>query len=224
MPDPLLETFGTLKQHFGDLNWWPAESAFEVAVGAILTQNTAWSNVEKAITNLKEAKVLSPRELLDLDRSRLEELIKPSGFFRQKADYLQIFCKVLVEQFDGEVTLLCQGPLEEARKRLLALKGIGAETADSILLYAAQRPSFVVDAYTRRIFGRLTLLQGNESYQTIRSMFMQALPAETALYNEYHALLVHLAKTLCRKQQPLCSGCPLLNACPYGQETGVSHT
>ncbi len=218
MPDPLITIFERLKRHFGQSRWWPAETPFEVVVGAILTQNTAWTNVEMAIANLKTADVLCPRKLRDLPRLRLEELIKPSGFFRQKATYLHHFCDLLVEQFDSDVNRLCHGPLDDVRRRLLAIKGVGAETADSILLYAAQRPSFVVDAYTRRIFTRLGLLQGKESYETIRRMFMAAVPQSVALYNAYHALIVQLAKTFCRKKQPQCSGCPLLGGCPYGQQ------
>ena len=216
MPEPLTRIFVSLKHHFGELHWWPAEHPFEVAVGAILTQNTAWTNVEQAIANLKAARAMSPAEMLMLERSELEALIRPAGFFRQKTDYLRRFCSFLVEQCDGSMTKLCQGTLDTARRRLLTLKGIGPETADSILLYAADRPSFVVDAYTRRVFARLGLLPGNESYASIRDMFMATLPAETAIYNEYHALIVQLAKTFCRKNKPLCNRCPLFSDCVYG--------
>ena len=218
MPECLVRIFVSLKHHFGELHWWPADHPFEVAVGAILTQNTAWTNVEQAIANLKEVRVLSPVALHGLDRSELEILIRPAGFFRQKADYLLHFCRFLIEHCDGDMARLCQGTLDDTRRQLLALKGIGPETADSILLYAAERPSFVVDAYTRRVFARLGLLQGNESYASIRAMFMETLPIDIALYNEYHALIVQLAKTLCRKNKPLCNRCPLLSDCPYGQE------
>lgn len=220
MPASLTSIFASLKHHFGDLHWWPADHPFEVVVGAILTQNTAWTNVEQAIANLKAARALSPAELLMLGRSDLETLIRPAGFFRQKTDYLLRFSSFLVEHCDGKVANLCQGTLDTARRRLLALKGIGPETADSILLYAAHRPSFVVDAYTRRIFARLGLLRGNESYASIRAMFMEILPPDAGLYNEYHALIVQLAKTLCRKHKPLCNRCPLVSDCPYGQMEG----
>jgi endonuclease-3 related protein len=219
--NPLIRVFDTLKRHFGPLHWWPAESPFEVAVGAILTQNTAWTNVEKAIANLRAANVLSPLELQKLAIPVLEDLIKPAGFFRQKARYLHQFTNFLVEHCGGDIATLCAGPLNDVRQRLLALKGVGPETADSILLYAAERPSFVIDAYTRRIFSRLGILQGKQHYETIRRRFMEALPHETKLFNEYHALIVELAKTVCRKNSPACDECPLLSSCPYGQDEGT---
>ena len=206
-----------LDEHFGPLDWWPADSPFEVAVGAILTQNTAWTNVEYAIGNLKHAGALTAEVLVGLAPAKLEELIRPAGFFRQKAGRLQALSRHLVENWSGDVTALCSGPLAEARSRLLSLAGIGPETADSILLYAAARPSFVVDAYTRRIFRRIGLLQGNESYDEIRRLFMQHLPKDVPLYNEYHAQIVQLAKTCCRKQTPLCSTCPLVRTCRHGR-------
>jgi len=223
-PVPLSENllptlFACLLQHFGKRNWWPAESGFEVAVGAILTQNTAWTNVETAIANLKDAIELSPATLYALDQTDLEELIRPAGFFRQKARYLRELAACLLDQCDGDIAVLCSGTLEAARRRLLGLTGIGAETADSILLYAAHRPSFVIDAYTRRIFARLGILEGRESYAVVRAMFMENLPPDAALYNEYHALLVELAKTCCRKRKPLCRDCPLLTYCPSGRQT-----
>lgn len=211
-----------LHEHFGPLHWWPAESPFEVAVGAILTQNTAWTNVEYAIGNLKQAGVLDPEGLAGLAAEELEELIRPAGFFRQKASRLQNLARYLVKNWNGDMTALCHGPLAEARGRLLSLAGIGPETADSILLYAAARPSFVVDAYTRRIFRRIGLLQGNESYDEIRRLFMQHLPEDVPLYNEYHAQIVQLAKTRCRKQTPLCSTCPLVRTCRHGRRRQLS--
>jgi len=156
-----------------------------------------------------------------LAREELELLITPAGFFRQKARYLHGITTYLLDEYAGDVIRLCHGPLEEARKRLLELTGIGPETADSILLYAANRPSFVVDAYTRRILIRLNMLQGKETYNAIREQFMTALPADALLFNQYHALIVHHAKTFCRKQAPLCGACPLLSRCPYGQQGGV---
>jgi len=215
---PLHQLFHQLDTAFGNLDWWPADNAYEVIVGAVLTQNTAWTNVEIALTNLKSAIELSPQTVVALTRDELERLITPAGFFRQKARYLHGISTYLLDEYAGNVALLCQGPLEEARKRLLKLTGIGPETADSILLYAANRPSFVVDAYTRRILTRLGILQGRESYNTIRLQFMTALPADVGLFNQYHALIVQHAKTYCRKQQPLCLNCPLLTACPHGQQ------
>jgi len=218
LPRRLIHTIQQrLYGHFGPLDWWPAETPFEVAVGAILTQNTAWTNVEYAIDNLKRAGVMSPQDLAELSPGKLEKLIRPAGFFRQKACRLQNLARHLVRDWQGDVTALCSGPLPEARSRLLALAGIGPETADSILLYAAARPSFVIDAYTRRIFQRIGLLQGNETYDQVRRLFMQNLPEDVALYNEYHAQIVQLAKTCCRKKITLCTECPLDQTCRHAR-------
>jgi endonuclease-3 related protein len=224
----LLSLYRTLLDHFGPLNWWPADSPFEVVIGAILTQNTAWTNVELAIANLKDAQALSPDKLSDFPIDRLEELIRPSGFFRQKATRLQNLSRHLVTEWQSNLNDFCSGPLDEARQRLLARPGIGPETADSILLYAAYRPSFVVDAYTRRIFERVGFLRGDETYAEVRQIFMQSLPEDVTLYNEYHALIVQLAKTCCRKRKPLCNGCPICKLCRFGTqatpaETSVAH-
>ena len=216
----ILNIYQILSVHFGPRHWWPADSPFEVVVGAILTQNTAWTNVELAIQNLKQAGALSLEKLVDLPVEQLEGLIRPSGFFRQKAVRLQNLAKHLASGWQGDLHRLCTGPLDDARARLLARPGIGRETADSILLYAANRPSFVVDAYTRRIFGRIGLLHGREKYDEIRQMFMQNLPEQAELYNEYHAQIVQLAKTCCRKNKTLCSECPLHKDCHFA--TGAS--
>lgn len=215
--------FRQLQDHFGPQQWWPAETPFEVIVGAILTQNTAWTNVEKAIANLKAAQALSPQALCRLALADLEALIRPAGFFRQKAVRLRNVSSVLVANYDGSVELFCTGPLDEARVRLLALPGIGPETADSILLYAAHRSSFVIDAYTRRIFSRLGILDGSEGYEAIRTRFMAELPADAALFNEYHALIVTLAKACCRKRQPLCPRCPLRAHCRFAAQGTEIH-
>lgn len=219
MKNRLYDIFNRLAAHFGPLHWWPALTPFEVVVGAILTQNTAWRNVEYAVANLKEAGALNPAALAGLDRSELEALIRPAGFFRQKAERLQLFVGHLFDRHGGDLAALLAGPLEAVRAELLACKGVGPETADSILLYAGGRPSFVVDAYTRRLFTRLGLLNGKEGYEAIRSLFMDHLPPETDLFNEYHALIVEECKTFCRKRSPLCPACPLLAGCPYGQAT-----
>ena len=218
LPDqPFLDIQRRLHDRFGALHWWPAESPFEVAIGAILTQNTAWTNVERAIHNLKQAEALTPERLAGLPLPQLEELIKPSGFFRQKARRLHSLAKHLVEEWQGSLTYFCSGPLQDARSRLLSLHGVGPETADSILLYAADRPSFVVDAYTRRIFERIGLLKGQEKYDEIRRLFMQSLPEDAELYNEYHAQIVQLAKTCCRKNKTICADCPLNEICLYAK-------
>jgi len=213
----LIQIFNRLAVHFGPLHWWPAESPFEVVVGAILTQNTAWRNVELAIARLRAAGALTPGAIASLSPSELEEHIRPAGFFRQKAERLQLFVTHLAGRYRGDLSAMLAGPLAQVRAELLTLKGIGPETADSILLYAGGHPSFVVDAYTRRLFARLGLLRGDEGYEMIRSLFMSVLPAETDLFNEYHALIVEECKTFCRKRSPLCSPCPLLSCCPSGQ-------
>jgi endonuclease-3 related protein len=210
----LIDIFNRLADHFGPLHWWPAETPFEVVVGAILTQNTAWRNVELAIVALKEAGVLSTRGLLGVGREELEKLIRPAGFFRQKAERLQLFVAYLRQHYAGDLGALLEGPLDAVRNELLTLKGVGPETADSILLYAGERPSFVVDAYTRRLLTRLGLLEGNEKYAEIRSLFMDHLPHSSELYNEYHALIVEQCKVYCRVK-PLCSDCPLKSVCTY---------
>lgn len=216
--------YRTLLDHFGPLNWWPADSSFEVVIGAILTQNTAWTNVELAIANLKKEQALSPDKLSNLPIDRLEDLIRPSGFFRQKANRLKNLSWHLVTEWQSNLTDFCSGPLEEARARLLARPGIGPETADSILLYAAGRPTFVVDAYTKRVFERIGVLQGNESYNEIRELFMRALPENVALYNDYHAQIVQLAKTCCRKRKPLCNECPLYKRCRFPTQAAPGET
>ncbi len=210
-----------LHEHFGPLRWWPAESPFEVVVGAILTQNTAWTNVERAIDNLKQARVLAAGPLAALTVSQLEELVRPAGFFRQKAARLHNLARHLSEVWGDDLAAFCGGPLDEARARLLAVPGVGPETADSILLYAAGRPSFVVDAYTRRIFERIGLLSGTESYDDIRALFMQGIAEDVQAYNEYHAQIVHLAKSCCRKNRTLCHACPLIHVCRTATATGA---
>ncbi|NIQ96249.1 MAG: endonuclease III domain-containing protein [Desulfuromonadales bacterium] len=216
MQNRLILVFEHLAGHFGPLHWWPAETPFEVAVGAVLTQNTAWTNVEKAIANLKKAEALSPAAIRDCSRPELEALIRPAGFFRQKAERLQLFVEHLFACHGGSLERLLAAPLSEARRELLSLKGIGPETADSILLYAGGHPSFVVDAYTRRLFGRLGLLDGGENYEVIRELFMSQLPPDVEMFNEYHALIVEECKTFCRKSRPRCADCPLLADCPTG--------
>ncbi|MFA5516506.1 MAG: endonuclease III domain-containing protein [Desulfuromonadales bacterium] len=222
-PSLVTEVFSRLASHYGPLHWWPAETPFEVVIGAILTQNTNWRNVERAIAHLRSAGALTPERLLELSRAELETLIRPAGFFRQKAERLQLFVAHLFARHGGDLARLLAGDLEAVRSELLLLKGVGPETADSILLYAGARPSFVVDAYTRRIFSRLGLLAGNEPYAAIRALFMTRLPADSDLFNEYHALIVEHAKALCRKT-PLCPGCPLLAVCAFGRENTLART
>jgi len=200
--------YRALNRSFGPLHWWPGDTPFEVAVGAILTQNTNWANVQKAIGRIKAREALEPAVLYGLDEEALEELIRPSGYYRVKARRLKAFLAVLCGDFGGDLEEMLSGDLVETRRRLLAISGIGEETADSILLYAGGRPVFVVDAYTRRILERHGILKGRASYGDIQRLFMDALPPDADLYNQYHALVVETGKRFCRKE-PRCGECPL---------------
>ncbi len=195
----------------GKQHWWPGDSAFEIMVGAVLTQNTAWTNVERAIDNLKQAKALSPEAIVKAHPKRLAAWLRPSGYFNIKAQRLKAMCRWLMEQ--GGVKRIKKIPTSELRPALLAVHGIGPETADDILLYALRRPVFVIDAYTRRIFARLGLIKGSESYETLRHLFENALGQDEILFNEYHALIVAHGKDVCRKQ-PRCGACCLAQYCP----------
>lgn len=208
----LREIFDALFAVHGPQQWWPADTAFEVMVGAVLTQNTAWTNVEKALARLTERVVLTPEALLDLPESELAALLRPVGYFNVKAARLRAFCAALLAA-GGEAGLAAEDTAG-LRRRLLAVHGIGPETCDDMLLYAYQRPVFVVDAYTRRLFGRLGVLDGGEGYEAIRALFERALGPDTALFNEYHALIVRHAKDICRARRPLCDACVLRDGCP----------
>jgi len=215
MKQLLMKIYRKLYRAYGPRNWWPGETDFEVMVGAILTQNTSWRNVEKAIQKLKGKGALSPEGIRRLKQSRLASLIRPSGYFRIKADRLKTFADFLFEEYGGNLGRMRRGRLEELRKKLLEVKGIGPETADSILLYSLRKPIFVVDAYTKRILWRHGLISEKASYEEIQKLFMDYLPSDKKLFNEYHALFVHLGKTLCKKI-PKCNVCPLL-----GTENGI---
>jgi len=209
MRKALLAIYRKLFRHFGPRHWWPGEGAFEVMVGAILTQNTAWPNVEKAINNLKKEKALSPKKLETIKLKKLRRLIKPSGYYNEKAKKLKNLTAFLRRSCGFEIKKLKRKKLKELRRSLLGVNGIGPETADSILLYALEKPVFVVDAYTRRIFSRLGLIGENAGYAEIQSFFTDNLPKKTKLFNEYHALIVELGKTYCRKGRAICGKCPL---------------
>ena len=204
----ILEIYDRLFRAYGPQHWWPARTRTEVVVGAILTQNTAWSNVERAIDNLRRARVLTWSALRDLPGSELAKLIRPSGTYNVKAKRLGSFVRYLWENHNGSLRSLLNGELETARRRLLSIHGIGPETADAILLYAGNRPSFVVDGYTRRVLRRHHLCAEKADYETVRGLFHAALPADPQLFNEYHALLVAVGKKHCRKSAR-CEGCPL---------------
>ena len=204
----LMEMYQKMIRHFGRLNWWPAQTPFEVCIGAILTQNTAWTNVERAIANLKEARCLSAEGIETSDPERLAELIRPSGYYNQKAKKLKTFVRFFAHEYGASFQQWQQESLGEARTKLLSVNGIGPETADSILLYALNKPIFVVDAYTRRIFSRHGFFPENSTYHEMQAFFSRYLPQETSLYNEFHAQVVYTGKTFCR-MRPLCEGCPL---------------
>jgi len=209
----LMKIYRKLYQAYGPRDWWPAETSFEVMVGAILTQNTSWRNVEKAIQKLKGRGVLNPEGIHDLKKSQLASLIKSSGYFRIKADRLKSFVNFLFEEFDGDLKRMGRERLGELREKLLGVKGIGPETADSILLYGLKKPIFVIDAYTRRILSRHGMIIEKASYKEVQRLFMDHLPLDEKLFNEYHALLVHLGKTVCKKI-PRCDICPIKSIAP----------
>lgn len=204
----LLEYFETLLNFFGPQFWWPGETPFEVIIGAILTQNTAWTNVEKAISNLKEQNLLFPDKLYTISTEKIAVLIKPSGYYNQKAKKITSFMTYFNEKYRLDINNMKSETTETLRNQLLDIFGIGAETADSILLYALSRPVFVVDAYTRRIFSRHNILDKNNSYENIRAFFETHLEKNINLYSEYHALIVSLGKDYC-KPTPKCENCPL---------------
>ncbi len=202
---------------YGPQHWWPGDSPFEIMVGAILTQNTAWSNVEKAMANLKAADCLSPECIVSLRESRLARLIRPSGYFNIKARRLHNFCRWYLAS--GGLAALRRLDTSALRHALLSVNGVGPETADDMLLYAFERPVFVVDAYTRRIFLRLGLMEGAPAYDQLRLAVEAALGADAALFNEYHALIVRHGKDVCRTR-PDCGNCCLRGVCRFGGEGG----
>ncbi len=209
----LLYIYELLNDYFGDLHWWPADTPFEVIVGAILTQNTTWRNVEKAIDNLKTSGHLSPETILTMDDHILSDLIRSSGYHHVKTRRLKSFARYLYEKYDGSLDTMFSEDMGTLRKNLLAVKGIGEETADSILLYAGGKPIFVVDAYTRRILERHGIMSGGTTYVNIQNLFMNHLPKSVSLYKQYHALLVNAGKFFCRRT-PRCDMCPLNTLMP----------
>jgi endonuclease-3 related protein len=216
MRSDLAEVYCRLFDAFGRQHWWPGESPFEVMVGAVLTQNTSWQNVERAISNLRQADLLEPHALNGVPAEELEELIRPAGYFRVKAGRLRSLLKFLVERYGGSLEAMFRTSLPELRQELLSVHGIGPETADSILLYAGELPSFVVDAYTHRVFGRHGWIGFDADYHQIQDYVQSALPQDVPMYNEFHALLVRLGKDYCRKTKPKCAECPLREMLPKG--------
>ncbi len=210
----LEEVYQRLLDRFGPQHWWPADEPFEVIVGAILTQSAAWGNVEKAIGNLRGAGALSPRALRKLPKAKLAELVYPCGYYNAKALKLKAFALWLGNHYDDDLNELFTLDAADLRQQLLSVHGVGQETADSIILYAAEKPIFVIDAYTRRIISRLGLAPEKESYTAYQALFEENLPQDAKLYNEYHALLVCLGKNVCRRQ-PLCGDCCLDDICNF---------
>ena len=226
----LLEIYKKLIFRFGPQHWWPLtkekdlvskyhknivlnnKQKLEICFGAILTQNTNWKNVEKAIYNLNKRNLIDIKKILKIESKRLAEIIKSSGYNNQKAKKLKNFCNFLFKNYNGKLDLLFKNNIYEIRKQLLSVNGIGPETADSMILYAAKKPIFVVDAYTRRVFGRIGFKE--KSYDEFQRLFMENLPNSERLFNEYHALIVELGKNICKKK-PLCEKCPINSYCDY---------
>ncbi len=204
-----------LRKRFGFLDWWPGETNDEIVIGAILTQNTSWKNVEKAIANLSKVRALSLRKISGIERSRLERLIRPSGFYRQKAARLQGFAAYVFDNYAG-LEGLFRKDMGELRKELLSINGIGMETADSILLYAAGKPVFVIDAYTKRAMARIYGIN-NLSYEGLQSLISESIDEDLETYKDFHAQFVELGKNYCRKE-PICKECPLKEDCRYGKK------
>lgn len=204
----LTEIYDRLYGHFGPQQWWPGDTPFEITVGAILTQNTNWGNVEKAITNLKKEKKLNASALHSISRKKLASLIRPAGYFNIKADRLKHFIDFLADHYNGSMKKMRAEETMSLRERLLNVKGIGPETADSILLYALEKPVFVIDAYTKRILSRHKLVMERSTYHELQGIFHENLPHDVKLFNEYHALFVMLGKDYCRPK-PRCESCPL---------------
>ncbi|MFB3883579.1 MAG: endonuclease III domain-containing protein [Thermodesulfobacteriota bacterium] len=204
----LMRIYNRLYQAYGPRHWWPGETPFEVMVGAILTQNTSWKNVELAIGNLKNKEVLNPEGIHRLRKPQLSPLIRSSGYYRIKTIRLKTFVEFLFTNYGGSIKRMGEEDLETLREKLLGVNGIGPETADSILLYGLNKPIFVVDAYTKRILSRHGMIPDHASYEEVQRLFMDHLPEDEKLFNEYHALIVHLGKALCRKV-PKCESCPL---------------
>jgi endonuclease-3 related protein len=214
----LLKVYERLLGSFGPQHWWPGDSRFEIMIGAVLVQNTAWRNVERAIENLRDAGVMVPRSLYKLPPEELAELIRPAGYYQVKAKRLRYLLKFLIDEYDGSLDAMFRIDTATLREQLLAIHGIGPETADAILLYSGGLPAFVVDTYTHRVLARHGWIGYDADYHEIKDYFEFALPADPQLFNEYHALLVRLGKEYCRKSEPKCELCPLRCMLP---ETGI---
>ncbi|MGD9157771.1 MAG: endonuclease III domain-containing protein [Desulfobacteraceae bacterium] len=204
----LMDMFNLMLDRFGPQTWWPGDGPFEVMVGAILTQNTNWSNVEKAIASLKRENLLSVRDICRISAEKLAEYIRPAGYFNVKSKRLKNMISLIVEDYDGDISRLFSEDIETQRTALLSVKGIGPETADSIILYAAEKPIFVIDAYTYRILSRHNMIDEQVTYDELQDVFMDNLEPDHELFNEFHALIVRTGKDYCKKN-PKCDNCPL---------------
>lgn len=211
----LIQIYKRLLKYFGRQYWWPADTPFEVIVGAVLTQQTTWRNVEKAIDNLKKNDLLDVSPLAKVNLRRLEKVIRPAGYFHQKAERLRGVCRYIYKNYGEDLNKLFSKPISELREELLSLKGLGPETVDSIILYAANKPIFVVDAYTKRMVHKLGITT-LDKYEDLKKYFEKHLPNDLELYQEFHALLVELGKNFC-KTKPNCSPCPLRKECQFSQ-------
>lgn len=214
MPPKLLQAYERLLAAFGPQHWWPGDSPFEILVGAVLVQSTAWRNVERAIDNLRQAGVMEPRALYAAPPAELAELIRPAGYYQVKAKRLRNLLKFIIDEFDGSLDAMFATSLETLRERLLAIHGIGPETADAILLYAGGLPTFVVDTYTHRVLARHGWIGYDADYHEIKEHFESSLPADVSLFNEFHALLVRVGKDYCKRAAPNCDACPLAPMLP----------
>ena len=209
-----MEAYERMLAKFGPQRWWPGDSPFEIMVGAVLVQNTAWRNVEQAINNLRDARVMEPQSLFNVPPEELAELIRPAGYYQLKTKRLRNLLRFVVEEHDGSLKSMFSIGLPSLREQLLAINGIGPETADAILLYAGGLPTFVVDTYSHRILARHGWLDYEASYDDIKDYFESTLPDDPALYNEYHALLVRIGKDYCKRTAPNCEACPLAEMLP----------
>lgn len=218
MPNTLQEAYERLLAAFGLQHWWPGESPLEVLVGAVLVQNTAWRNVERAIANLRDDGLMDVHVLHKLPVEELAEIIRPAGYFRVKARRLHNLLDLIVREYDGSLDAMFRTHVATLREQLLAVRGIGPESADAILLYAGNLPTFVVDTYTHRVLARHGWIGYEADYHEIKDHFESSLPADASLYNEYHALLVRLGKDYCRRSNPKCDECPLADMLP---ESGI---
>ena len=205
----LLKIYQKLYEAFGPQHWWPGKTPLEIAIGAILTQNTNWGNVEKAIDNLKKQNALSARVIHKMPVRLLSELIRPTGYFNIKAKRLKSFIDFLMNDYHGSMKKMKNEYLYLLREKLLSINGIGPETADSIILYALEKPVFVIDTYTKRVLSRHGIMNHEKSYDEFQELFYSALEKDVKLFNEYHALFVRVGKTFCKKKKPLCELCPL---------------